>query len=765
MSTRTLIRRLLTPIEMTSILSGNLTPQIYTAGQERKRTLKTLLTLTLFCVGLGCSVTVFVTQAHRQNVPTVVLQASERVLEEVPSITGITWSSKDDLLYGVSGTSPGLYAYEPKSRTAKQVGALNLNGGSVAAAISGDVYVSAGASGVHALNQTKPTVKRVATRSWHSLALLADESIVVSPSDDNSLFSIFKSPGGPVKRIGQKKEFVVKGTSQNEFFNQGVVAVNEVDNTIYYVFTHALVPTVQHFNKEGELLAEFQVEGAAIDLQVGLTKQILRAKAGENCARGFTVITSATVDSTTGHLWLGMNGSSKQGTVYEYSPEGVKLKEYAFLLKQPSNLGNIITGINGLVVRAPFIYVLTSQGTVYKFNQEDDVSAELRALRADLKEEQAKTPRITRMVKYVRSFWTSAPSALASLQLPCPQEQPLTCQVNCKPDTSPASRNCGADAKSILPSGDIAIGQTACNNTGTGAFGQPSCVISYNVCRSTNNGDRYSTTYTSVCNPPACVSPKVNNPETGVCQCPAERPTCLNNQTYSETTCNCENNPPDDGGGYGGTSCQNFSEFEDCIRQEVYRWNESTCRCECDARTGIGCGSPILIDVDGNGFSLTSVNSGVLFDLNNDGVRERIAWTAPGSDEAFLVLDRNGNATIDNGSELFGNFTPQPAPPPHIFRNGFLALAEYDKPQNGGNGDGLIDKNDTIFASLHLWQDSNHNGVSESSELHALSDLHIYSISLDFKESWRTDQYGNKFRYRAKVNATRWAWDVFFVTP
>jgi hypothetical protein len=69
-----------------------------------------------------------------------------------------------------------------------------------------------------------------------------------------------------------------------------------------------------------------------------------------------------------------MNGSSKQKTVYEYNREGVKLKEYSFLLKQPSNLGDIITGINGLVVRAPLIYVLTSQGAVYKFNREDDVS-------------------------------------------------------------------------------------------------------------------------------------------------------------------------------------------------------------------------------------------------------------------------------------------------------------------------------------------------------------------------------------------------------
>jgi len=325
-------------------------------------------------------VTLFVTQAHKPNVPTVVLQASERVLEEVPSITGITLSTKDGLLYGVSATNPGLFTYEPGTRTAKQVGALTLNGGSVAVAPSGDVYVSAGEAGVFALSQAKPAAKRVATRSWHALALLADDSFVVSPSDDNSLFSTFKSQGGPVKRIGQKKEFAVKGTAQNEFFNQGLVAVNQMDNTIYYVFTHALTPTVQHFNKEGKLLAEFQVEGAAIDLQAGLTRQILRAKESENCAGGFTLITSATVDPTTGHLWLGMNGSSKFGTVYEYSSEGAKLKEYAFLLKQPSNLGDIITGINGLAVRAPFIYVLTSQGAVYKFNLEDDVSPKLRAL-------------------------------------------------------------------------------------------------------------------------------------------------------------------------------------------------------------------------------------------------------------------------------------------------------------------------------------------------------------------------------------------------
>jgi len=109
----------------------------------------------------------------------------------------------------------------------------------------------------------------------------------------------------------------------------------------------------------------------------------------------------------------------------------------------------------------------------------------------------------------------------------------------------------------------------------------------------------------------------------------------------------------------------------------------------------------------------------------------QLAWTSPGSTNAFIVLDRNGNSTIDIGAELFGDLTPQPnvdSP------NGFLALAEYDKPGSGGNGDGKITNRDAIFSQLKLWQDLNHNGVSESSELKALTGL-IEGIDLNYKES------------------------------
>lgn len=179
----------------------------------------------------------------------------------------------------------------------------------------------------------------------------------------------------------------------------------------------------------------------------------------------------------------------------------------------------------------------------------------------------------------------------------------------------------------------------------------------------------------------------------------------------------------------------------------------------CVARGGVwdfwsgSCDSPLMIDIQNNAASyhLTSPENGVWFDLNANGIPERVAWTHKNSDVGFVVLDRNQNGFIDDGTELFGTST--------LLRdgtraaNGFSALLDLD----GGSSasDGKISETDSVFGELRLWIDSNHNGFSEPDELHTFADVGIAKLYTGYQETPRVDNNGNAYRFRGSATIVR----------
>ncbi len=155
--------------------------------------------------------------------------------------------------------------------------------------------------------------------------------------------------------------------------------------------------------------------------------------------------------------------------------------------------------------------------------------------------------------------------------------------------------------------------------------------------------------------------------------------------------------------------------------------------------------SPIILDLDRNGFHLTGIEDWVIFDIDADGITEMLSWTRASEMDGFLALDRNGNGVIDDGRELFGNHTllPSGEEAPH----GYIALAEFDKQTEGGNEDGIIDERDAIFSELKVWIDSDHDGYSQELEVVALADMGVTRLELWYVESRRVDRFGNQFRY------------------
>lgn len=133
---------------------------------------------------------------------------------------------------------------------------------------------------------------------------------------------------------------------------------------------------------------------------------------------------------------------------------------------------------------------------------------------------------------------------------------------------------------------------------------------------------------------------------------------------------------------------------------------------------------PLVLDLTGDGLFTVGLGAGVFFDWNGNGFATSTGWISPSN--GFLVLDRNGNGTIDSGREMFGDQTLL-KDGITVAQNGFQALAEFDI-----FGHGVIDERSPVFHELRVWVDRSMNGRTDPGELYTLAELGIASISLGY---------------------------------
>lgn len=635
--------------------------------------------------------------AQRQRAPLVTLKSPESILGQSSSKAAITASpSRDDnRLYALREDTGEMIVHEQDARGRAHPVRLGQRFGPTAVDVAGNVYsFDSEARLLRVLGQTGAHVRSFPVPPPDSLGVLSDGNVVIASPARGKLLHLYSPKGRWLRSFGEMRPLDDANEAQSRFLNGGRVAVGPSD-VIYFVPRYAPSPVVQKFSANGRLLSEFAVQGEAVEIQSGASRRYLDVKEPD-AVGGLIVVQSAAVDPTTGHLWVCMNGSSKTGVVYEYDADGTKLGEYAFVTDFAPGAPTPITGVKGIVVKSPVIYVLTTEGVVHRFSLTDRL---------------ALTPARSRPASYGRRTWGLSANWAPAPLLPqgfagCPAAEAWSdCGKTCLSGSSPSFVNCKAALEGSLGTGLRIIGST-CRQVLIGQdpmFPNGGCQATVTTCDEFNNRVTHSTE--QKCNaPPPRAELRANS--------------------------NCNNSYDDD--------WDSDVDYDD-----------------------VGClTSPIIIDIAGNGFRLTGLSDPTLFDFDANGLPLTMGWTGRGEDDAFLVLDRNGDGEITTGQELFGNNTP--LPDGSLAANGFAALAADD-----ANGDGYIDHADGVYRQLRVWQDVNHNGVSEGGELRSLPSVGVTRISLDYKESRRQDGDGNTFRYRSKVTSAdgreRYTYDVFLV--
>ncbi|MBK7900593.1 MAG: S8 family serine peptidase [Betaproteobacteria bacterium] len=140
---------------------------------------------------------------------------------------------------------------------------------------------------------------------------------------------------------------------------------------------------------------------------------------------------------------------------------------------------------------------------------------------------------------------------------------------------------------------------------------------------------------------------------------------------------------------------------------------------------------PLVLDLNGDGVKLTAFGeSPVLFDIDHDasGSQEITGWVSP--EDGIVVMDLNGSGTIDGIHETLSEYfngTPgtlgEAGSTPHA--NGFAALKTLDS-----NADNQFTAADAAWNAVKVWQDADHDGITDAGELKTLNELGITAIGL-----------------------------------
>jgi hypothetical protein len=643
--------------------------------------------------------------AGQPGMEVIVLRDPIEIAADLAPISGVSHeqSAGNRLLLTTAG---GLvFKYDPLTNWSERVSTSAVSGAAAEFIADGiavldssgyqcDTGETARTSSIRVLG---PAGERANARALgaRTFGVLPDGRFILPSPTAGTLGHLISRTGHVLQRFGTPLG-LDPDPSKDRFLSDGLVAVS-AGGTFYYATRFAPAPLLLKFSADGRELARTQIQGDAVSAIAEIADRV-PALVADDRFTGIVIVNAVDVDSQSGHVFLGLNGTSETSVLYEYTSDLRKLREFRPELPDRASTA---TNVQDLHVDGAALTAVIDR-RLFRYSMSPPAAAFARA-----------SDKEARFLRRVRR------------QTSCPAQVPMqSCAQTC--GVGGGSIDCKAELQVRLQDNDRTTSWE--------------CKLSTPfVCDASVN----------YCNTATFVRGTLSAHQ----ECGGRKD--ADNDGYTLDMGDCQDqlacaNP-------GAWSSQNYCDINACDH-----WDD-----DCNGvEDAYQCnGSPILVDLDGSGVKLTDELDGVRFDLNADGTLDRVSWTETGAEVGFLALDRNANLSIDNGAELFGNFTPQNT---SSRPNGFSALALYDTLPYGGNRNGLIDSGDSIYSQLLLWVDGNHDASSQRQEMKELREAGIAAIDLDFRESRRTDRFGNVLGLRSKVHSTkphiaRWAYDVFLV--